>query len=607
VKAVATGQVQNVIALDGVNTDVTVESVSLAALSPYAKTELPDLGPFKASATVASSGETFSVNNIKAELAAEDIQATLEGYVADAIGLKGIETKQQAHLASLAALNELAGLDLPDSGPVSLTSKLSSEAGLDAPSKISGSLTGDGVSASFSGGVADLLAAKGVSLALKVEGDSVTQLARLAGQDLQHDEPANLEATLDLGATSYKADRLTLQMGESQVTGEVAFTPPRTDGAKPSLTGRLHLDRFDLEPYVVLVDIGPKPQLEEQAATATEAGTAPDATRAAPPDGAEAEPAAPPAKQKSKRVFSDDRLPFAILQKLDADIEITAGDFASRNVMYHDVKARFALANGVLRLDPFQATVGQGNLRASAQLDASRSPAALSIDATMKDGTTRHFGGRYNLTVDVDGTGNSIAQVMAGLDGQIIVDVRDLDLEKSAMTQFGRGLLDSLNPFDKEEEKSKLTCGIVRLDIEDGVANANDRIVAQMTRVTWFGGGKINLNDEQIDIGVQSKPRKGLGISVGGLASLVQVGGTLANPKIRLDPKGVAVQYGHNALAVATGGLFLLAKGLWDRSRANSDVCAEILALEEKSREKKEAESSDKADDDRPAVLDLDY
>jgi AsmA family protein len=427
-----------------------------------------------------------------------------------------------------------------------------------------------------------------------------------------------LEGNVTLGPPTYKADRLKLQVGESHLTGEVAFTPSKTEGAKSSLTGRLHLDRFDLEPYVVFIDTGPKPPPTEAAAAPTAAGTALalDAGPGATPGGAEDPPAgqvaevapgAPPAEQTSKKVFPDDPLPLLELRQLDADIEITADEFATRNVMYQDVKASLLSTNGVLKIDPFQATVGEGDFLATAKLDASHSPAELTVDVNMKDGTTRDFGGRYNLTIDVDGSGNSIAQIMAGLDGQVIVDVRDLDIKKSALTQFGRSLFDSLNPFDEEEEKSELTCAIVRLDIQDGIANANDRIVAQLTRVTWFGGGEINLKTEAIDLGVQSKPRKGLGISLGGLASLVHVGGTLANPKIQLDPKDVAVKYGQNVLTLATGGLFLLAKGLWDKSKANSDVCSEILALEEEANRNQEgATTPGEADDDRPFGLDAD-
>ncbi len=33
-------------------------------------------------------------------------------------------------------------------------------------------------------------------------------------------------------------------------------------------------------------------------------------------------------------------------------------------------------------------------------------------------------------------------------------------------------------------------------DIEDGIADANKTIAAQMTDVTWFGSGEINLDAE---------------------------------------------------------------------------------------------------------------
>ena len=52
-------------------------------------------------------------------------------------------------------------------------------------------------------------------------------------------------------------------------------------------------------------------------------------------------------------------------------------------------------------------------------------------------------------------------------------------------------------------------------------------------------------------------------------------------------PEGVAKKYGEGLLSVATAGLYLLGKGQWNKSKANSDVCAEILAMEEKEREEK--------------------
>ena len=94
---------------------------------------------------------------------------------------------------------------------------------------------------------------------------------------------------------------------------------------------------------------------------------------------------------------------------------------------------------------------------------------------------------------------------------------------------------------------------------------------------TYLGGGEINLKTEKIGFGINPKPRKGFGITLGGLAKLVYVGGTLAHPKIKLDPKAMAVQYGKYSAAIATGGITWAADLLWAKLKANSDVCGKIL------------------------------
>ena len=507
----------------------------------------------------------------------------MEGSLADAVAVKGLDARVKVNLASLAVLNQLTGRELPDSGPLSLGGSLVSEEGLDAPARISGSLDGDGVRARVNGSIQDLLAANGVAVVLNVEGDSVTQLARLAGQAVRHDESLKFDGNLYVGSSGYKAEKLKLQMGPATLTGEAEYIPPGKEDEKSSLKAKVHIDQFDLEPYIVLAGPDPAPEGE----MAGGADTVPEDSEPAA-DGKAASVADP-----SRKVFPAEPLPFELLHNLDADVEITADEFATHHLMYRDMQLKVVLDDGVLTVDPFVASVGEGEFDARAKLDASRKPAVMALDIVMEDGTGRHFGGRYDLKVDLDGTGNSVAEIMAGLDGQAIIDVRDLELEKSAMTQFGRSLTDSLNPFDKEKEKSELSCAIVRFDIDDGIANANNRIVAQMTRVTWFGGGTINLKTEQIGIGAQSKPRKGLGISLGNLASLVYVVGTLGNPKVQLNPKDVAVKYGHHYLTVMTGGAFLVLKGLWDKSRANSDVCARVLELGEEERVEQEAAGGD--------------
>lgn len=174
------------------------------------------------------------------------------------------------------------------------------------------------------------------------------------------------------------------------------------------------------------------------------------------------------------------------------------------------------------------------------------------------------------------------------------------------MTGFGTGLLSSLNPFTEHSENTELICAIILFDITDGIADAKKRIAAQMTDVTWFGSGEINLRTEEIDFGMHPKARKGI-VNIGTLAGLGHLGGTLAHPKIEFAQKDMAVKYGKYTAAVATGGLTLLADIVFSKIKANQDVCASILEeldtmqdadekSEEKTEEKAEQITEEKAE-----------
>jgi hypothetical protein len=165
---------------------------------------------------------------------------------------------------------------------------------------------------------------------------------------------------------------------------------------------------------------------------------------------------------------------------------------------------------------------------------------------------------------------------MGSLNGYFATALKDVELEKSFMSQFGAGLLSNLNPLDSE--KTKLECAVVRFDIEDGIADFHKKIAAQTTEVTWMGGGEINLKTEELDVGIAPKARGAVsGLTNVGLASLVHVGGTLAEPKVGIDVKDVAKKYVGYSAFIATGGLSFLAQKVVDTAQANVDQCEKIL------------------------------
>jgi len=96
------------------------------------------------------------------------------------------------------------------------------------------------------------------------------------------------------------------------------------------------------------------------------------------------------------------------------------------------------------------------------------------------------------------------------------------------------------------------------------------------------GTGKVDLETEELNVVWATKPRKGVGISASVITnSSIRLGGTLSDPRITIRPlEALAV----TGAAVATGGLSLLAHGLFDRVTAEKKVCREAQEDYEKRR-----------------------
>jgi hypothetical protein len=134
-------------------------------------------------------------------------------------------------------------------------------------------------------------------------------------------------------------------------------------------------------------------------------------------------------------------------------------------------------------------------------------------------------------------------------------------------------LLQLINPLYKERPYINFECGIFEIDIVDGVATT-ETLAVQTDRMSVILDGDINFDSEKLNFRVQATPRKGLGLSIGGVVNqFIKIGGTLRKPQVGIDPVSSATTTG---VAVATAGLSLLAKGLWDRAAAEKSICKEL-------------------------------
>ena len=183
-----------------------------------------------------------------------------------------------------------------------------------------------------------------------------------------------------------------------------------------------------------------------------------------------------------------------------------------------------------------------------------------------------------DLGIELHGKGVTYHELAHSLNGQIrIVQGKGLIANAGLellFSDFLTELYDTLNPYAQPTEYTELECSVINAEIKSGEILISP-LIFHTEQVTILSEGNINLSTEQIDMIFETKVREGIGISMGMVVHpFIKLVGTLSSPSIELDPVGVAIS---GSIAVATYGLSLLAKSLFDRFLSSNDPCGEAL------------------------------
>jgi uncharacterized protein involved in outer membrane biogenesis len=281
-------------------------------------------------------------------------------------------------------------------------------------------------------------------------------------------------------------------------------------------------------------------------------------------------------------LFSREPLATEWMQAANVDVTVKTDRLMLPRGDLQDFQIVLKLWDGALNIEPISFRELEGSVSASIYLEgydlavminAENVHLGLMATADQDRESVPPVGGQ----IEFKGTGNSLHELMASLNGSVALRqdagrVRDLGGSKL----FGDLLLEiirTFNPLAGTQEYTTLDCGIYDIGIKDGVATI-ERFALQTDRMAVIVGGNVNLGSERLNFSLQATPRKGLGISIGGVANqFLKLGGTLRSPQLKLDPTGSVTTTG---AAVATGGLSLLAKSMWDRVKAQSDICKDL-------------------------------
>ena len=480
----------------------------------------------------------------------------LHGQVAKPMEGKGLDLDISLDAGSLVSMGKLAGKELPDVGAVKISSHVSEAEGLYTIKGFKADLGKIKIGAD--GTIGDPTKVKSFNLAINLNLENLADLNKLFGGNLPSIGPVTLSTQIKDKKGAYQLSKLKAKVGNTDIAGDVTIN---LSGKRPALAATLNSRLIDLVQFT-----GDK-KTEQK-------------------------------KVKKEKVFSSDPLPFESLKAVNANINISAEQIKTAGLTLEKVKLVLKLNNGKLKISPLNTNVAGGTFAMKMNLDASSGKTGIldiQIDiknfqlSTLPDFKDKLKGGKTDLNINLKGKGKSIADIMAGSNGKFLVKMGPGTFKSSSTDAATLDLFSSIkNSIYSDKSGSsgttEIICGVINLKIKDGIAIADKGIAISTRKMNIIGSGTIDLKTEKLDINIDPQAREGVGISAGQLAELVSVGGTLAEPKAVPNTIAALKTAASVGTAIATGGLSILAQGLFDKSTADEDPCATALGIKPKEK-----------------------
>jgi uncharacterized protein involved in outer membrane biogenesis len=143
--------------------------------------------------------------------------------------------------------------------------------------------------------------------------------------------------------------------------------------------------------------------------------------------------------------------------------------------------------------------------------------------------------GTADLAVTLRGAGDSLAGVVATLDGTAGLVSGQARLDGRWLDVVGRSIFSAVLPSGEERVSTPLNCAVARFDLTDGVGESQALLI-DTPDVTIGGQGKIDLAAETLDIVLKPNPKRP---QIAALTVPVRVHGPIAGPSVVADPGSV--------------------------------------------------------------------
>lgn len=384
------------------------------------------------------------------------------------------------------------------------------------------------------GTLLDPLRLRDFTLKLALSGQNLEDLYPLTGVATPPTPPYQLDGQLTRDGKTWKYDDFAGTVGDSDLAGYAHVTSGERTFFKADLRSK-RLDFDDLAGFV---------------------GAAP---RAGGGESTNAELKAKAAAQAARpRVLPDTPYELDKMRAMDADVRWRAARVVSPSLPLDDMDAQLFLDNGVLRLQPLNFGVAGGDIRSTIRMDAREaiirtnadiSARGLNIGRLLPDAKLMQDAvGKVGGNIRINGTGNSIAQILGNSSGDISIGMGRGQISNLLIEFAGLDIAEALKFIITRDRKIPIRCAFGDFAVRDGVMTAR-ALAFDTTDTIILGEGDISLKNETLNLTLKPRPKDR---SIFSLRSPLLVGGTFKDPSFAPDLKRVGLR---GAIALALGSI----------------------------------------------------
>ena len=422
------------------------------------------------------------------------------------------------------------------------------------------------------GKVGDVLELASLDARLHLVAPSLAAVGDSLGITLPTTAPFEMNGRIAKSDALWSAHIASLVLGSSRLRGDFRFD---TAAAKPKLSGELGGSRL------ALPDLAP--------------------AFGAPPDKRQR----PAARRTGERVLPQREFDIPSLAAMDADVTLKLDSFFLGTPQLESLApldGRVRLHDSRLSVADLLARSAGGEVRGGFTLDARdvkrprwdadlrwsgiqldrfikprdtlRKDAAAESKQKGGGGAAGYVSGALSGRAQLAGSGRSVADLLASLDGTTQMWVKDGQISHLLIELSGIDLAESLGLVVRGDAPLPLRCAVTRLVVKDGTMTPEVGVI-DTADTTLVVSGKVSLADEQLALLVTARPRDMTPVALRGP---LHIDGSFAQPQVHLDKQAIGLRVAAAAALAAVAAPLASLLAFVDLGDDDKAVCSEAAA-----------------------------